>query len=37
MSAVTQSSLDSVPPKAKKLRLPGRIEKWNDDADSDEG
>lgn len=37
MSAVTQSSADEPSPRAKKLRLPGRIEKWNDDADSDEG
>lgn len=38
MSAVTQDSVDSSrSPIHKRPKLPGLIEKWNDEADSDEG
>ena len=38
MSAVTQSSTESkISPTGMRHRLPGRVEKWNDEADSDEG
>jgi hypothetical protein len=38
MSAVTQDSVDiPISPIQKRRRLPGLVEKWNDEADSDEG